>query len=218
MCYTPEGARTPSESLDCQPSSSSFSYRFSNQFAQQSSSASNLNLEDNDFEHSFGAFINQSPTVTALKNQTSQSSILEDSFQQSNDNDPFISFIYKNEVITGDEFQSAPPCTASLVPQSPQISTFHQQEDALQRHRRMIQDQIRRNEQIASILSPWRKRQEQLRKRPVKRCMIPRRKFSLASGLESSTSKKHTGKGNCGAMDSIDGVIYRKRERPHIQR
>ncbi|VDK17484.1 unnamed protein product [Anisakis simplex] len=134
MCYTPEGARTPLESLDCQPSSSSFSYRFSNQFAQQSSSASNLNLEDNDFEHSFGTFINQSPTVTALKNQTSPSSILEGF-----NNSTIVMRRQQNElrlqIITGDEFQSAPPCTASLVPQSPQISVYHQQEDALQRHR-----------------------------------------------------------------------------------
>uniref|UniRef100_A0A0M3IP86 Uncharacterized protein n=1 Tax=Ascaris lumbricoides TaxID=6252 RepID=A0A0M3IP86_ASCLU len=78
-----------------------------------------------------------------------------DSFGVTDNGDNFNILNVENGNVSEDEFDLTIP--RSISPRYPQIA--YSDESALQRHQRLIREQIRRNEQIANILSPWRKRQ-----------------------------------------------------------
>lgn len=161
-------------------------------------------FEDNDFEKIFGVFIDHSSNQSTWQYSCSSPAI--DSFGVTDNGDNFNILNVENENVNEDEFDLTIP--RSISPRYPQIA--YSDESALQRHQRLIREQIRRNEQIANILSPWRKRQQQLQKRKTKRCSIVRRKFSLTAALDISSTRKPTGKKsnhNQGNSKSHDQLV-----------
>ncbi|KHN80973.1 hypothetical protein Tcan_15609 [Toxocara canis] len=175
------------------------SSRLSDAFLQQDG-ASDTILEDNAFEQFFGAFINHSPKPSTWQN--SYSALADDT----KDDDQFNILNVGNGNVSQNEFDITMPHS---IPQG-QLEAVFPNENAIQYHQRLVREQIQRNEQIATFLSPWRKRQEQMQKRKTKRCGIVRRKFSLAAGLDTASNKRLTGKRN---SNSAQGSLKR-RDRP----
>uniref|UniRef100_A0A915CKM2 Uncharacterized protein n=1 Tax=Parascaris univalens TaxID=6257 RepID=A0A915CKM2_PARUN len=165
----------------------SSSYPFSELSLQQEDEIG-FTFQDNDFGKVFDVFIDHSSDESTWRYSCTFPAI--DSSGVTDHGENFNILNVENENVSEDEFELTIP--RSISPRYPQIA--YSVESVLQRHQRLIREQIRRNEQIANILSPWRKRQQQLQKRKTKRCSIVRRKFSLTAAIDISSTKKPTGK------------------------